>query len=375
MVLLAACGKQNTVNPAEKPASPSPSVSTTASKDLLYAVIESHTKAPSGFSLYETVAIAGLDGYARAKTTFTPLTPPYVGCLGPIFPPQAHTAAGRVFFIDGRGVVRSLGLDKVARQVGSFPIGTQQEASFAVSPDGQHLLGTVLTVPPKSADPNVCVSGGTGFAPGDWSEDIYAADAGGPARLLSHRAWSQTGSSKVLELVGWDAQGPIATYPASYGTQGGGPVREGWYGPVARIDKSSGNVQRQLGTDNCFVDDVASDGSYVCASQTGVDVFHPDGSVAWKFVKPNEGYGVPLLAPDLKHVAALGPVILSVDGSSTAIGTGSSSGYYATGWLDSQTVIGWATATPNEMAIVRLAKPSEIEDLGFRGTFVGVVQS
>jgi hypothetical protein len=107
----------------------------------------------------------------------------------------------------------------------------------------------------------------------------------------------------------------------------------------------------------------------------GVDVFRPDGSIAWKFVKPNEGYMVPLLAPDLQHVAALGPVILGKDGSSSPIGTGASSNFYATGWLDSQTIIGWASATPNEMAIVRLAKPSEIVDLGFRGSFVGVVQA
>ena len=337
-------------------------------------MLESHTKAPSGVSVYETVAIAGLDGYARAKTTFTALTPPYVGCLGPLFPPQAHTAAGRVFFIDGKGVVRSLGLDRVAMPVATFPIGSQQEASFAVSPDGQHLLGTVLTVPPKPSDANVCVAGGADFAPGDWSEDIYAADAGGQARLVSHRTWAQN-ESKVLDLVGWDARGPIATYPASYGSQGGGPVREGWYGPVVRLDPSSGNVQRQLGSDTCFVDDVASDGSYVCGGQDGVHVFHADGSIAWKFVKANEGVAVPLLAPDLNHVAAAGPVVLGKDGANTAIGTGSSSGFYPTGWLDSQTVVGWATATPNEMAIVRLVKPSEIIDLGFRGTFVGVVQS
>jgi hypothetical protein len=380
VVLLSACGKQSTTSPTATAAStstPSPSatVSATPSKELLYAVLESHTKAPNGYSGFDTVAIAGLDGYARAKTTFTPLTPPYVGCLGPLFPPQAYTAAGRVFFIDGKGVVRSLGLDRVVKQVASFPIGTQQEASFAVSPDGQHLLGTVLSIPPKSADPNACSGGSMGFAPGDWSEDVYAADAGGPSRLVSHRSWAQNAGTTVLDLVGWEAGGPLATYPAAYGTQGGGPVREGWYGRLVRLDSASGNVRQQLGSDTCYVDDVASDGSYVCASMDGVDVFRPDGSIAWKFVKPNEGYMVPLLAPDLQHVAALGPVILGKDGSSSPIGTGASFNFYATGWLDSKTIIGWAAATPNEMAIVRLAKPSEIVDLGFRGSFVGVVQA
>jgi hypothetical protein len=109
----------------------------------------------------------------------------------------------------------------------------------------------------------------------------------------------------------------------------------------------------------------------------GIDVFNPDGSVAWKFVKPNEGYLVPLLAPDLQHVAAIGPTILGKDGSNTPIGRGSSSSYdfYPEGWLDRNTVIGRAAASPQNMAVVRLAKPSEIDDLGFRGTFVGVIQS
>jgi hypothetical protein len=380
IVVLSACGKQSTVSPTTKAAPSTPlsgSATATPSKGLLYAVLESRTKTSDGFSLDDTVAIAGLDGYARAKTTFTPLTPPYVGCLGPLFPPQAHTAAGHVFFIDGKGVVRSLGLDRTVSQVATFPVGAQQEASFAVSPDGRHLLGTVLTFPPKSSNPNDCLGGGTGFAPGGWSEDLYAADAGGATRLLWHRAWGQPSETTVLDLVGWNTRGPIATYPAAYGTQGGGPVREGWYGPVVRLDPSSGNVQQHFGSDNCFVDDVASDGSYVCAGMDGIDVFNPDGSVAWKFVKPNEGYLVPLLAPDLQHVAAIGPTILGKDGSNTPIGRGSSSSYdfYPEGWLDRNTVIGRAAASPQNMAVVRLAKPSEIDDLGFRGTFVGVVQS
>src|ERR1700716_2244806 len=130
LVVLAACGKQSAQNPPHSTSSPSPSpsVSTPSSKEFLFAVLESHTKSPDGFGLYETVAIAGLDGFARAKTTFAPLTPPYVGCVGPLFPPQAHTASGRVFFIDGKGVVRSLGPDRTVKEVASFPIGKQQEA-------------------------------------------------------------------------------------------------------------------------------------------------------------------------------------------------------------------------------------------------------
>jgi hypothetical protein len=343
-------------------------------------VLESHTKAANGLPTYDTVAIAGLDGYARAKATFTPATPPYVGCLGPLLPLEAHVAGGRVFYIDGKGVVRSLGVDTTVRQVASFPIGSQQEASFAVSPDGLHLLGSVVTFPPKPAT-DACTSQGTGFAPGDWSEDVYAADAGGASRLISHRNWPQTQPPNVLSLVGWDALGPIGTYPTGYGTQGGGPVREGWYGTAVRVDAANGNIQRQLGTDNCFADDVAADGSYVCSAPDAVDVFNPDGSVSWKYSAPNQGYMVPLLSPDLRHVEALGPLVMGKDGSSIPIGNFQPNApfdneFFAGGWLDAQTLIGWRSSSTvyNEMTIVRLSAPSQLVDLGFQGTFVGVVQ-
>ena len=323
----------------------------------------------------DTVAIAGLDGYARAKTTFTPLNPPYVGCLGPLFPPQAHAAAGRVFFIDGKGVVRSLGLDRSVREVASFPISTQQEASFAVSPDGLHLLGTVLTIPPKSSDSNACAGTGTGFAPGDWSEDVYEADAGGPAKLVSHRSWAQTQENlPILSLVGWDSRGPVGTYPTSIGTQGGGPIRDGWYGRAVRVDATSGQVRQQLGSDTCFVTDVGSDGTYVCLGTNGIEVFNPDGSSAWSYSRPNADYYIPILSPDRLHVAATGNAVLGKNGSAITVGGSGTSSFFCTGWLNNQTLIGWAGQTPLEMAVVNLAAPSQTVDLGFHGTFVGVVQ-
>jgi len=338
-------------------------------------VLESHTKFASGVQVPDTVAIAGLDGYARAKTTFTPLVPPYVGCLGPLFPPQAHVAASRVFFIDGKGVVRRLGLDRTVQQVATFPIGGQQEASFAVSPDGRHLLGTVLTIPPKSLNANGCAGTDSGFAPGDWSEDVYAADAGGPARLVSHRSWPQAqGGLPILSLVGWDSRGPVGTYPTSIGTQGGGPIRDGWYGNAARIDPTSGQVQHQLGSDTCFVTDVAPDGTYVCLGTNGIDVYNPDGSTAWNYSKPNADYYIPLLSPDRTRVAATGTAVLGKDGSVITVGGSGSPGIFVTGWLNNQTLIGWLGQTPFEMGVVNLAPPQKVIDLGFHGTFIGVVQ-
>src|SRR6478752_4453210 len=134
------------------PASPSPISSAlpqpSPSKSLLFAVLEA--KGTANAWTYNTVAIAGLNGYARAKTTFVPMPVPKMGCIGAIIPESAHVAAGRVYFADGKGVVRSLSVTGQVTVVATFALtSSQQMLSFAVSPDGSRLLGTVFTLPAK----------------------------------------------------------------------------------------------------------------------------------------------------------------------------------------------------------------------------------
>src|SRR5438128_10819296 len=107
LVLCVSCG-QATGKPAAAVESPA----------LLFAVLEAKGTANSW--TYNTVAIAGLDGYARAKTTFTPMPVPSLGCMGAVIPPSAHVAAGKVFFADAKGVVRSLSIDGTIRTVATF---------------------------------------------------------------------------------------------------------------------------------------------------------------------------------------------------------------------------------------------------------------
>ena len=115
---------------ASQPPSPTPSTAT------LYAVLES-----SGQYLpNSTVAIAGLDGYARAKAHFTPRSTPYIPDAAVVLAPEAHVVAGVVYFVDGHGVVRTLDRTGRVRLVATFPLTQkQQEISFAVSPDGKRL--------------------------------------------------------------------------------------------------------------------------------------------------------------------------------------------------------------------------------------------
>src|SRR2546425_1686184 len=95
-------------------ASPAPSTSPT----LLFAVLEAR-----GSASFNTVAVAGVDGFARAKTTFAPMRVPTVGCTGTALTPvSAHVAAGKVYFADGAGVVRSLSLSGQIVKVATFPL-------------------------------------------------------------------------------------------------------------------------------------------------------------------------------------------------------------------------------------------------------------
>src|SRR5258707_5028860 len=87
--------------PAASP-SASPSPKAPQPKSLLFAVLEA--KGTTNAYIWNTVAIAGLDGRARAKTTFIPMPVPKMGCIGAVIPRSAHVAAGKVYFADGKGV-------------------------------------------------------------------------------------------------------------------------------------------------------------------------------------------------------------------------------------------------------------------------------
>src|SRR5690349_21622855 len=142
IVLSVACGQVSGRPTAQQSASPTPKNLST----LLFAVLEA--KGTANAWTYNTVAIVGLDGNASAKSSFTPMPVPSVGCMGAIIPPSAHVAAGKVYFADARGVVRSLAIDGTVAVAATFSMtSTQQMLSFAVSPDGTRIVGTIFTVP------------------------------------------------------------------------------------------------------------------------------------------------------------------------------------------------------------------------------------
>jgi hypothetical protein len=361
-------------------ATPSPSPSPAANSNpfpgpsgtLLFAALEAKgTTGPFGWN---TLAIAGLDGYARAKTTFVPMPVPYVGCAGPVLPISAQVAAGKVFFSDGHGIVRSLSTSGQIVQVAAFPLtSTQQMLSFAVRPDGGRLMAAVFTLPPKpasSGDP--CSSGGYPFAPGNFTLDVYSATAGGSSQLLYHEVLT-TGSTaqmpnNVMAFIGWDQVGPIGTYPTSWATQGGGPHH--YSGDPARIDALTGKVVGQVSdAPSCFVWDMASSGDFLCLPSAGFSVRRPDRSQVWGVGSGN--FFSAFLSPDEQRAVVFGSAasVLGRDRSNISV----PADFQADEWLDSATVIGGGYVS--NLNYVNLRSPATMVDIGFKGMFIGTVRT
>ncbi|MGA7910212.1 MAG: hypothetical protein WCC30_01505 [Candidatus Dormiibacterota bacterium] len=369
LMVVAACGSAQPQPTSVASSSPMPSTSSPP-RPLLFAALE--TNASAAQFQWNTVAIAGLDGIARAKTTFVPMPIPYGGCEGPVLPPSAHVAAGKVYFADGMGKIRSLSPQGDVATVATIPFtGNQQMLSFAVSPDGMDLLAAVFTLPAQAQSGNPC-AGGAPFEPGPFTLDVYSVQAGGASRRLYHEVLPTSSTQplpNVMAFSGWDKIGPEATYPTQWATQGGGPHPDG---VTVWVDPSSGQVSRQLSDpQSCLVWDVAASGDFVCTTpQAGdISVRRPDGTEVWSFKAPaNSPYENPRLSPLEGRVAAGGrdSAVVTSTGNHVALGL------YPLGWLDDTTVIGGGYTA--DFTYVSLSTPSAVTDIGFKGLFVGAIE-
>ncbi|HEY3194149.1 MAG TPA: hypothetical protein VGK42_02815 [Candidatus Dormibacteraeota bacterium] len=344
---------------------------------LLFAVLEAKGANPYAWN---TVAIVGLDGYARAKTTFTPMPIPAAGCMGAILPPSAHVAAGKVFFADAKGVVRSLAINGTVTTVTTFPLtSTQQMLSFAVSPDGARVLGTVFTTPKNAFS---CDGSTTTAA---FSFDAYSAVSGQASQLVYHQSWTKPPSS-VMALTGWDAIGPIGTYPTVWASQGGGPGST--LGVFVRIDAATIKPLAPLADPSkCPAWDTAASGDFVCIEDPVVNsagmydqtvsIRRVDDSEVWKFTVTTDDGAVysASLAPDEQHVVLGAGYVTEVagrDGSRVKLGSQVlGQQFWESGWLNSSTLIGGDSKT---FGYVRLSAPGTVVPLGFTGLFLGTVQ-
>lgn len=348
---------------ATRPPAPATIVPTAVPRgELLIAVLERR----HGSRTPDTVAIVGLDGYARARATIQPRAVPDVGDAKPVLQPEAHVLGGAVYFVDGLGVVRRLvPRDGPARTVATFPlISDRQSVAFAVSPDGTRLIASVLTAAPiVGVEP-----GQPGIA---WHVDVETASAGGPTTTVrSIDIPTQPGTApRTLQVVGWDATHPVALPDGRSAEQedsSGGL----WQGHPAHLD-SNGLAGPPLGGPDCGLSAEEPDGTLLCSDPEGGTTVlrRPDGSAVHTFAHTGRGAW---LSPDgsrLAYAVTGGPAaVQALDGSTVTLAPG----FTPAGWLDDGLVVG--TTGGGELAYVALTAPRRSVDIGFPGTFVGALR-
>ena len=338
-----------------------------------------------GQPAHDTAAIAGLDGFAVAKTTFTPRAVPVIGNAATILDLEGQVAAGGLYFIDGKGVVRRLEPGGGVKSVATFAITSrQQSASFAVSPDGTHLMAAVLTYPnhQDSSDP----SQPFGTFSGPWRLELETAAAGGSTSTV--KKW-ESGTSQYpngpggitnMVLAGWDGQGPIVLVHATTGTQNSWLDNQHWFaGNLARLH-ADGTVGPVIGPADCLPYWRPVAGRFVCTrapggtqSGTPASVVSLDGSVIWSGAAP-AGVSVAggfALSPDGTRLAMDRQVVTLASGASLRL----PANFTPEGWLSMDTIIGLIPGahTAGTLGVVHTQNSQHVEDWGFSGTFVGTL--
>ncbi|MDQ6773040.1 MAG: hypothetical protein M3024_08635 [Candidatus Dormibacteraeota bacterium] len=355
----AACSLQSSA------ATPSPS--SPLPRGALLAVLE-----PGSFSqvayAHESVALIGASGRAVARQTFAARSVPRVALAAPVMAPEAQVAAGRVWFVDGGGSVRSLDAAGKVVEVTRFPLDSPQKMlSFAVSGDGGRLMAAEFTWSPPATGP--------GAADQPLAYDVYSAAPAAAAVLVAHHEWSQGPTPQlaqpVLQLVGWAKAAPLAVVDTALpGTQETLP--EPFSGPLVEV-AATGSPGVEIGGSDCNAVSVLPDETVLCydpasgsasvRSKAGRRLFELTGT-------PLANVEGTALAPDGRH-AALGSVVLGQDGHRLQLPPA----FQPEGWVDAATVVGVQFTDQGEsnLELIRLSQPGNVVDAGVKGTYVGTL--
>jgi hypothetical protein len=271
-------------------------------------------------------------------------------------------------------VVRSLSPEGAVAEVARFPLASPQQAlSFAVSPDGSRLMGAVLTYPPAAGSVGQAAS-----PPSEgYSLELFEGAATGPMATAQRRSWP--GSVRIpgdlLSMVGWSTSSALASVDTRPVTQYRTEGRQ-IFGHVAEVDRT-GKPGLMVGGSDCQPWTVLRDETVLCdeGGSQNVSIRSRGGDLLFQLpAAPDVQYVNLTLSPDgsrVGYVEALSRKVFVVarDGSRQEL----PAGFQPQGWLTPTTLIGVAGQGSGNMALVRLGAPRRVEDLGFKGFFVGVV--
>ncbi len=365
LVVLAACGSGG----GTAGSSPSPS----GPAQILFAVLQAkgtgtyQTGGPFA-SVNDTVLILDPTGAVHAQASFAPRTVPSIPGAGLVLEPEARVAAGSAFFVDGTGMVRKLTPAGLTTDVVHFPITAPSQAvDFAVSPNGQSLVASVLSVQ------------------GSPSSSLFQAAAGGtPSALQPTNLPATPGAWPAA--VGWDSQGPVLIIDQQMATQWG-TRGQFWFGHAAHL--VNGTAGQVIGGPDCWAWSMVGADKVVCLGPVGagpVTVRNAGGTVQLsEMVAASDGNFA--ASPDGTRLAystaawSAGTALLHA----FVVGAGGfrvqlPDDFAPQGWLDANRVIG--VTYPGgvaggeklgNLATVDIGSPGTLKDLGVKGSFVGVL--
>lgn len=392
MALISACGSNSVATHASSPGSPATnpsagtSASTTASASPLFAVLETRRAGAQSNQTHDTVAIANAQGYAVAKSSFTPRSIPPQFDAATVMQPEAYIAAGAVYYADGSGTVRRLDPTGKVATVATFPLtSAEQELSFAVSPDGSQLIAARLTFPRL-----------VGNTPpptptGNWILDIMRAPTGGVTATVQHlQAGSDSypgspGGFTTIFVVGWDSKGPIGLIGANVGTQQGSFHGQRFFGGRLAYVGLDGRPGAAIGGSDCAPFAPPTAAEVICATNSGSEVIASvrglDGRVNWKGTFPLSGPGCVLgggfaLSRDGSRLATDGQIVTLATAASASLPTP----FTPAAWLGPNDVIGTGFVRSalypcgdETVGVVHLTPRPSLENWGFSGQVVGAV--
>lgn len=325
-----------------------------------------------GPGLHSRVQIMDIDGKVVATADFTPRTLPIVGA-SPLLQDEARVAAGKVYYADGAGVIRTLAPDGTISVVVTIPFkGGQQEMSFAVSPDGKVLEAAVVTFPPPASNPRETPADPF-WDPGNLSVDLYRVlPPQRPSNIL-HQDWTQDSAKPwpTYQAVGYDSEA-LFTMPTVLGTQQ--PYNGSrWFGPAVHYTTLGGLPSAALGGSGCDAKAANGAGMYVCMDQrlTNPALRKADGSLVWAFPNAGENYSYFAFAPSGNRLAYFKfsqstPARTEVITTSGELIAHLNTDFRPRAWLNEETLLGESVPFQGtrQIAYVVISSPDVIHGLG-----------
>jgi hypothetical protein len=384
LLVVAACGSSGQLHATASNASGSrtqASPSATSSQGALFAVVSNLPGAQqvnSTQSASATIRIVDVQGQVHASATFQPPPAPQVGNAAALLQSPVRTVKGAAYYADSTGAVHRLAPDGTTSVVATFPLtNPQQELTYAVSPDGTHLIAIVLSTPQLHNPPPQTLQDPLFVAGSPWTLTLETADAGGKTTVTLQRNLGTTYPKPTL-IVGWDAKGPLATLNSGLGTQaetfsahlfgadGGGA-------PLIHV-ASDGTHLDQIGGAGCLAVDEIADGTVICGSFDAPQytVRSSDGTLLWAAgVAPDIDYAGPWLSPGGDAIAFHDAVVTPESLASAARQNSYQPSINALGWLDDSTVV--ESTLAGGLALYDAHGLTKIRDLGVSGIFEGLL--